>query len=94
MFRSQAIWHSGENILVSGSTIAVAFLGLVVFPVNQLRSQGLTAFIGVTVTVIANMTIIPAMLLCCPRFFGPSPDFKTWFTRSKPLPGQGIVCHA
>eukprot|EP00668_Euglena_longa_P041680 GGOE01054879.1.p1 GENE.GGOE01054879.1~~GGOE01054879.1.p1 ORF type:complete len:644 (+),score=163.51 GGOE01054879.1:1057-2988(+) len=73
----KAVQCSGENILVSGSTIAIAFLGLAMFPVVQLRSQGLTACIGVVVTVAANITIIPAMLLCFGGFFGPS-DTVSW----------------
>eukprot|EP00667_Euglena_gracilis_P002753 EG_transcript_2758 len=75
----QAVRGSGENILVSGSTIAMAFLGLAVFPVTQLRSQGLTACIGVVVTVAANLTLIPAMLLCFGGFFGPKPH--PWWQR-------------
>eukprot|EP00669_Euglena_mutabilis_P007238 TRINITY_DN2590_c0_g1_i1.p1 TRINITY_DN2590_c0_g1~~TRINITY_DN2590_c0_g1_i1.p1 ORF type:complete len:686 (-),score=177.15 TRINITY_DN2590_c0_g1_i1:213-2051(-) len=80
----QALFRSGENILVSGSTIAVSLLGLAVFPVTDIRSQGLGAALGVVVTVAVNMTVIPAMLLCFGRFFGRKPSTQqqdNWLTR-------------
>eukprot|EP01012_Entosiphon_sulcatum_P031743 TRINITY_DN4044_c0_g1_i1.p1 TRINITY_DN4044_c0_g1~~TRINITY_DN4044_c0_g1_i1.p1 ORF type:complete len:861 (+),score=132.30 TRINITY_DN4044_c0_g1_i1:30-2585(+) len=64
-----ALHRSGETILVSGATIAIAFLGMTFFPVETLRVLGLGSFVSVCATMISNLSIIPALLFLAGTFF-------------------------
>ena len=61
---------AGHTVLVSGTTLAVAFAGLVFFPTTLLSSVGLSSAVAVCVTVLVNLSLTPALLLTCPNFFG------------------------
>lgn len=60
---------AGHTITVSGSTLAVCFLGQLFFPLDLLRSLGIGSAIAVSMTLIVNLTLTPALLLSFPRFF-------------------------
>lgn len=53
---------AGRTVLFSGLTVAVALLGLVVFPDPFLRSMGLAGAAVVLVDMAAAVTLLPALL--------------------------------
>ena len=53
---------SGAAILVAGWTVVIAILGLYVSGVPFVGALGLSSAIVVAVTVMAALTLIPAML--------------------------------
>jgi MMPL family len=78
---------SGHNIMVSGTTLAAAFLGLMLLPVQSLRGLGLTSGLAVIIVLAANLSLFPAMLLIFPNFFRQArdplrlEDIRTFFRR-------------
>ena len=66
--------YSGHNIIVSGLTLFVATLSLVLIPLTFIGSLGIAIGIGVLVTLLANLTLIPSILLA----------FGNWFTGGDP----------
>jgi hypothetical protein len=66
----QSLGTAGHTVLVSGTTLAVAFAGLGFFPTTLLSSVGIGAACAVAVTVVVNLSLTPSMLLLCPGFFG------------------------
>ena len=60
---------AGHTILVSGSTLTVCFLGLVIFPLDLMISTGIGCALAVSVTLIVNITLTPTLLLAFPSFF-------------------------
>ena len=60
---------AGHTVLVSGSTIAVCFLGLLGFPLDMISSVGLAASVTVVLAVAAALSLTPALLLEFPSFF-------------------------
>lgn len=61
---------AGHTVLISGSTLFVAFLGLMFFPTTLLSSVGVGAACSVFMAVACNLTLAPAMILTFPKFFG------------------------
>ena len=66
----KSLCTAGHTVLVSGTTLAVAFAGLGFFPTTLLSSVGVGAACAVAVTVLVNLSLTPALLLACPGFFG------------------------
>lgn len=62
-------WAAGHTVLVSGSTLVLCFLSLMFFPTALLSSSGLGCAIAITVTILVNLTLTPALLLTFPTFF-------------------------
>ena len=60
---------SGHTVLVSGATLAACFLVLGIFPVSIVRAPGIATTFSVSMSVLANLTLTPALLLRFPRFF-------------------------
>ena len=60
---------AGHTVLVSGSTLTLCFLGLLLFPVEFLGMMGLGAAFSVGMCVLVNLTLTPALLLSFPAFF-------------------------
>ena len=60
---------SGHTVLVSGATLAACFLVLGIFPVSIVRTPGIATTFAVCMSVLANLTLTPALLLRFPRFF-------------------------
>src|ERR1700733_4075452 len=58
----QAAGTSGAAIVVAGSTVVVAILGLYVVGVSFVGSLGLAAALVVAVTMIAALTMVPALM--------------------------------
>jgi putative drug exporter of the RND superfamily len=54
--------HAGRSVIVSGSTVAVGLLSMVILPLPFIRSIGLGGMLIPTVSVLASITLLPAML--------------------------------
>lgn len=53
---------AGRAVFFSGLTVSIGLLGLVIFPLNMLRSVGLGGMLTVAFSIIAAVTLLPAML--------------------------------
>lgn len=53
---------AGRAVTFSGLTVSIGLLGLVLFPVNMLRSVGLGGVLVVAMAVLAAITLLPAAL--------------------------------
>ncbi|MGB2875301.1 MAG: MMPL family transporter [Gaiellaceae bacterium] len=54
--------HAGRSVIVSGSTVAVGLLSMVVLPLPFIRSIGLGGMLIPAVSVITALTLLPALL--------------------------------
>ncbi len=54
--------HAGRSVVVSGSTVAVGLLSMLVLPVPFIRSIGLGGMLIPVVAVLAAITLLPALL--------------------------------
>ena len=57
-----AINTSGRAVLFAGSTVCVALLGMLVLRLSFLNGVAIAASITVAITVLASMTLLPALL--------------------------------
>ena len=64
---TEALRRAGPAIIASGSTVIVALLTLSVAELNATRSLGPVLAIGVAVGMLAMLTLMPALLVSCPR---------------------------
>ena len=55
--------HAGRSVIVSGSTVAVGLLSMLVMPLPFIRSIGIGGMLIPAVSVIAAITLLPAMLV-------------------------------
>jgi putative drug exporter of the RND superfamily len=64
--KSTAIQHAGETaskaVFFSGLTVVIALLGMLIVPSNLFNSLGTGAIIVVVVSVMATLTLLPALL--------------------------------
>jgi putative drug exporter of the RND superfamily len=58
----ETMTHAGRSVIVSGSTVAVGLLSMVVLPLPFIRSIGIGGMLIPAVSVIAAITLLPAML--------------------------------
>ena len=58
----ETVTHAGRSVIVSGSTVAVGLLSLLVLPVPFLRSIGIGGMLIPAVSVLAAITLLPALL--------------------------------
>ncbi len=58
----ETMTHAGRSVIVSGSTVAVGLLSLIILPLPFIRSMGIGGMLIPTVSVIAAITLLPAML--------------------------------
>ncbi len=58
----ETMTHAGRAVIVSGSTVALGLLSLIVLPLPLLRSMGLGGMLIPVVSVLASLTLLPAML--------------------------------
>ncbi len=58
----ETMTHAGRAVIVSGSTVAVGLLSLVVLPLPFIRSIGIGGMLIPAVSVITAVTFLPAML--------------------------------
>jgi putative drug exporter of the RND superfamily len=58
----QTMTHAGRSVIVSGSTVAVGLLSMVVLPLPFIRSIGIGGMLIPAVSVLAAITLLPAVL--------------------------------
>ena len=58
----ETMTHAGRSVIVSGSTVAVGLLSMIVLPLPFIRSIGIGGMLIPTVSVIAAITLLPALL--------------------------------
>src|SRR6266545_3333960 len=54
--------HAGRSVIVSGSTVAVGLLSMVILPLPFIRSIGVGGMLIPAVSVLAAITLLPALL--------------------------------
>ncbi len=54
--------HAGRSVIVSGSTVAVGLLSMLVLPLPFIRSIGIGGMLIPAVSVVAAITFLPALL--------------------------------
>ena len=54
--------HAGRSVIVSGSTVAVGLLSMVLLPLPFIRSIGIGGMLIPAVSVIVSITLLPALL--------------------------------
>jgi RND superfamily putative drug exporter len=58
----ETMTHAGRSVIVSGSTVAVGLLSMVVLPLPFIRSIGIGGMLIPAVSVLAAITLLPAVL--------------------------------
>jgi putative drug exporter of the RND superfamily len=54
--------HAGRSVIVSGSTVAIGLVSMVLLPVPVIRSIGIGGMLIPAVSVITSITLLPALL--------------------------------
>ena len=74
---AQTMKHAGRSVIVSGSTVAVGLLSMIILPLPFIRSIGIGGMLIPAVSVLTAITLLPALLYtlgprdqpasaCCP----------------------------
>jgi RND superfamily putative drug exporter len=58
----ETMTHAGKAVIVSGTTVAVGLLSLIVLPLPFIRSVGVGGMLIPAVSVLAAITLLPALL--------------------------------
>ena len=58
----ETMTHAGHSVIVSGTTVALGLLAMVLLPLPLLRSMGIGGMLIPVVSVLATLTLLPAML--------------------------------
>jgi RND superfamily putative drug exporter len=58
----QTMTHAGRAVIVSGSTVAVGLLSMVILPLPFIRSIGIGGMLIPAVSVLVTITLLPALL--------------------------------
>src|SRR4051794_11642378 len=58
----ETMTHAGRSVIVSGSTVAVGLLSMLVLPLPFIRSIGIGGMLIPAVSVMAAITLLPALL--------------------------------
>jgi putative drug exporter of the RND superfamily len=58
----ETMTHAGRSVIVSGSTVAVGLLSMIVIPLPFIRSMGIGGMLIPAVSVLAAITLLPALL--------------------------------
>src|SRR3954452_7866618 len=58
----ETMTHAGRSVIVSGSTVAIGLLAMTLLPVPLVRSMGLGGMLIPLVSVLASLTLLPALL--------------------------------
>src|SRR5437773_675916 len=58
----ETMTHAGRSVIVSGSTVAVGLLSLIVIPLPFIRSMGIGGMLIPAVSVLTALTLLPALL--------------------------------
>jgi RND superfamily putative drug exporter len=59
---AETMTHAGRSVIVSGSTVAIGLLSMVILPLPFIRSIGIGGMLIPLVAVTAAITLLPAML--------------------------------
>ncbi|MEP6893810.1 MAG: MMPL family transporter, partial [Gaiellaceae bacterium] len=59
----ETMTHAGRSVVVSGSTVAIGLLSMVLLPLPFIRSIGLGGMLIPAVSVLASITLLPVLLL-------------------------------
>src|SRR5881409_3798893 len=59
---AETMRHAGRSVIVSGSTVAVGLLSMIVLPLPFIRSIGIGGMLIPAVSVITAITLLPALL--------------------------------
>jgi RND superfamily putative drug exporter len=90
----RALATAGRSVLFSGTTVAVSLAALIALPVPFLRSVGFTGLLIPVISVIAALTLLPALLLVAgdrlawPHRRSTDPDSRLWHRI-----GRAVVAH-
>jgi RND superfamily putative drug exporter len=57
----ETMTHAGRSVIVSGSTVAVGLLSMVIIPIPVIRSIGIGGMLIPAVSVVTAITLLPAM---------------------------------
>lgn len=66
----EAMETAGMTITISGVTLQLSFLALLFFPITVISSLGLGCALALVITLVVNLTLVPALILTFPGFFG------------------------
>ena len=58
-----AATHAGHTILISGAAVLIGFVGLLLVPLNELRSMAVGGLIVVGMAMVLATTLLPALLV-------------------------------
>ncbi|HEY5100225.1 MAG TPA: MMPL family transporter, partial [Gaiellaceae bacterium] len=58
----ETMTHAGHSVIVSGTTVAVGLLSMIILPLPLLRGMGIGGMLIPVVSVLASLTLLPAML--------------------------------
>src|SRR5829696_2055235 len=58
----ETMTHAGRSVIVSGTTVAVGLLSMIVLPLPLLRGMGIGGMLIPVVSVLTTLTLLPAML--------------------------------
>ncbi len=57
-----AAHQAGRTLVISASTVAIGFLGLLTVPISEIRSIGIAGFLVAGMSVLLTNTLVPALL--------------------------------
>jgi putative drug exporter of the RND superfamily len=58
----ETMTHAGRSVIVSGSTVAIGLLSMVIIPIPVIRSIGIAGMLIPAVSVVVAITMLPALL--------------------------------
>ena len=58
----ETMQHAGRSVIVSGSTVAIGLVSMVILPVPVIRSIGIGGLLIPAVSVLTSITLLPALL--------------------------------
>src|SRR6266540_955017 len=58
----ETMTHAGRSVIVSGSTVAIGLLSMVIIPIPVIRSIGIGGMLIPAVSVVVAITMLPALL--------------------------------
>jgi RND superfamily putative drug exporter len=58
----ETMTHAGRSVIISGSTVAIGLLSMILLPLPFIRSIGIGGMLIPAVSVLASITLLPALL--------------------------------
>src|SRR5204863_8201879 len=58
----ETVTHAGHSVIVSGTTVAIGLMAMIVLPLPLLRGMGIGGMLIPVVSVLAALTLLPALL--------------------------------